>query len=77
MCEESATVCEAVFRTSGSTCDTHCQSLGLSCERAWDNDAGVDDGGCASKVTDDFRRIGNGCGMIYVDQICRCSTDSG
>ena len=72
-CEESATICEAVFETKGTTCGTHCQSVGLVCEEAWDEASHT----CASKLTTDGRRVGNGCGMSYGDQICRCATRKG
>ena len=73
VCAESSTFCEAVFRTSGKTCDTHCELLGLTCEEGWDEASG----NCASIMTDDPRRIGNGCGMSYSNQICRCSCWNG
>ena len=69
-CEESATICEAVFMTKGATCGTHCQSLGLMCEEAWDEKSHT----CATKQTTDARRVDNGCSMSYNDQICRCTT---
>ena len=69
-CEESATVCEALFVTSGATCDTHCKSLQLSCQEAWDETSKT----CASKLTADARRLDDGCRMSYNDQICRCTT---
>ena len=72
-CEDSATICEAVFVTKGATCDTHCQSLGFICEEAWDEKYQT----CDSKLRTDARRVGNGCGMSYNDQICRCTTDRG
>ena len=72
VCTESATICEAVFNTGGETCDRHCQSLGLFCVAGWD-----DGGACASKMTDDPRRVGNGCRIPYGTQICRCSSLEG
>ena len=73
VCAESATICEAVFMTSGSTCDNHCEKLGLTCEEGWDETSGD----CASRMTNDARRIGNGCEMSYEKQICRCSSGNG
>ena len=68
MCEETLDYCEAVFDTGGTTCNTHCESFGLVCVEGWDEK----DGDCASKLTDDSRRVGNGCDMVYWNQICRC-----
>ena len=73
VCAQSSTFCEAVFRTSQKTCDTHCELLGLTCKEGWDETSG----NCASRLTDDPRRIGNGCGMAYTTQICRCSCWNG
>ena len=73
VCEETPEYCEAVFRTSGTTCNTHCESSGLVCVEGWDET----DGDCASKQTDDSRRVGNGCDMVYGNQICRCSSPIG
>ena len=72
-CEESQTMCEAVFATNGDTCDTHCQSLGMVCKEAWDEQLKT----CDSKLVDDNRREGNGCGMGYEFQICQCTDETG
>ena len=69
ICEESETTCEAVFGTGGSTCDVKCQSYGMVCKEAWDEVAN----NCATKLVDDERRQGNGCGMRYGNQICSCT----
>ena len=69
VCAHSATTCEAVFITDGKTCDIHCESMGLECEMGWDETSKS----CDSKVSNDQNRIGNGCGMSYESQICRCS----
>ena len=71
VCAESENMCEAVFNTGGETCDSHCQSFGLFCEAGWDEETGD----CASKMTDDPRRVGNGCQIPYGKQICRCSSE--
>ena len=68
-CSYSERTCEAVFKTDGKTCDSHCQSMGLVCEMGWDESSET----CDSRAADDARRIGNGCGMSYGFQICRCS----
>ena len=73
VCEETPEYCEAFFLTSGTTCNTHCESFELVCVEGWDET----DGDCASKLTDDSRRVGNGCGMVYGSQICRCSAPIG
>lgn len=69
VCACSATTCEAIFITDGKTCDIHCESMGLECEMGWDETSKS----CDSKVSNDQNRIGNGCGMPYKSQICRCS----
>ena len=71
-CAESATMCEALFATNGNTCDSQCQSLGFTCEEGWDEEEET----CASKLTHDTRRVGDGCGMPYGGQICRCTKSS-
>ena len=68
VCEETPEYCEAFFLTRGTTCNTHCESFGLVCVEGWDETGG----NCASKLTDDSRRVGNGCDMVYWNQICRC-----
>ena len=75
LCEQSAKTCEALFVTGyGNTCDKKCKSLGFAvCEEGWDERGST----CASKWTDDPRKSGNGCGMSYNNQICRCSNDTG
>ena len=73
VCEETPEYCEAVFDTGGTTCNNHCESFGLVCVEGWDET----DGDCASKLTDDSRRVGNGCDMVYGNQICRCSAPIG
>ena len=73
VCEETSEYCEAVFRTDGTTCNTHCESFGLVCTEGWDEEKGD----CASKLTVDSRRVGNGCDMVYGNQICRCSASIG
>ena len=67
-CEETATICEAVFATNGATCGTHCQSLGLICEGAWNDISGTCDKDTGSA---------SGCGIEYSKQICRCITGKG
>ena len=71
MCDESAKICEALFNTGyGSNCEKHCKSLGFAaCQEGWD-EKGTD---CSSKWIDDPRKSGNGCGMSYSKQICRCT----
>ena len=64
-CEDSDTICEAVFRTNEQTCDSHCESLGLVCEDGWNDKSRtcVKDTGEAS-----------GCDQARRTQICRCIT---
>ena len=74
-CEESGIICEAVFVTNGTSCDAHCQSLGLTCEDAWDDKRET----CVKKTTGDWS-FGNRCGISDPDdedQICRCATGKG
>ena len=65
-CEHSETICEAVFRTNKQTCNSHCESLGLICEDAWNDKKS---GSCV-KDTD----AASGCYIPYQMQICRCKT---
>ena len=62
-CEDSETICEAVFETDGSSCNSHCQSLGLKCEDAWNDVSGT----CAKEGHAD-----NACDVNMSKQICRC-----
>ena len=66
MCEESETICEAVFETNGDTCDTHCQSRGLLCENAWNDASGTK---CNTNKGNPL-----GCDAAYDTQVCRCKT---
>ena len=63
-CEESETICEAVFKTNGLTCEIQCQSLGLVCEDGWDETSNT----CVKKTYEE-----SGCGTERGDQICRCT----
>ena len=74
-CEESATICEAVFWTNGATCNRHCKSRGLMCQEGWDDSGNP--GTCSSKLVDDPHKVGDGCGIGYGNQICRCTTEKG
>jgi hypothetical protein len=62
-CEDTENICEAVFRTRGSTCNRQCQSLGLTCENGWNDVSGT----CRKN-----RRDRTGCGKKRQLQICRC-----
>ena len=73
VCAYSETTCEAVFITKGKTCDSHCESIGLDCAMGWDETSKS----CDSRIADDPNRNGNGCGMSYDSQICRCSAGNG
>ena len=70
ICEETETFCEASFRTDRSTCNEFCEDHGLACIEGWDEDG--TDLSCSLKLTNDDRRVGNGCGMQYGTQICKC-----
>ena len=74
ICEETETFCEASFRTDGSTCNDFCEDHGLACVEGWDEDGS--DLSCSLKLTTDDRRVGNGCGMQYGTQICKCGSGS-
>ena len=64
-CEDSDTICEAVFETKGKTCAKHCESLGFVCEDGWNDKSRT----CA-KDTDEA----SGCDEARFMQICRCIT---
>jgi len=68
-CVDTPTVCEAAFKTNEQTCDRYCQAHGLQCAAAWDDEGET----CQSKKLNDLQRVGNGCGMVYNTQICRCT----
>ena len=72
-CEESATICEAVFMTNGASCNIYCQSRGFKCQEGWDEGNNT----CASKLVDDPRKVGDGCDFGYNNQICRCIKEQG
>ena len=61
-CEDSDTICEAVFETKGQTCAKHCESLGFVCEDGWNDKSGT----CTKETGS------SGCGMALGTQICRC-----
>ena len=63
-CEDSETICEAVFRTNQQTCDKHCEKLGLVCEDGWNDISGT-----CHKSSD-----ASGCNVGQWTQICRCKT---
>ena len=64
-CENSETICEAVFKTNGQTCDSHCELLGLVCKDGWNDKSGT----CAKDPGN-----AGGCDTAYDTQICRCMT---
>ena len=61
-CEDTETICEAVFNTNYGSCNIHCKSLGLVCEGGWNNGEG-----CNKEWGSPNR-----CDKEYGDQICRC-----
>ena len=63
VCEESETICEAMFQTKGATCNSQCQSMGLVCEDGWNDESGT----CG-------RRDNDGCNSEKQGQICRCKS---
>ena len=64
-CEESETICEAVFVTNKQTCGRHCKSLGLVCEDGWNHKSDT----CAK---DKDSALDRGCELSQYMQICRC-----
>jgi hypothetical protein len=68
VCEDGKTdYCEVYTESNGQTCDAYCESTGFECIAGYDTL-----GDCASKVTDDADRSGDGCGMAYDSAICEC-----
>ena len=65
ICGNSETICEAVFRTNGDTCQNYCQSHGLLCENAWNDESGK----CNSDKSHPI-----GCDATKNGQVCRCKT---
>ena len=66
-CEDSERICEAEFDTGGASCYSHCQSLGLRCEDAWNDGSGT----CNKQAYSS-----NACDVHKQGQICRCMKGS-